>query len=82
MTTPSILRDALQKVRAEAFAIDDGEIAEQLYCLAVPLWTQADGVSAAISLSFPREGRQSGQDEADLASLRHCATELRGRLGR
>jgi DNA-binding IclR family transcriptional regulator len=82
ITTPSILRDALQKVRAEAFAIDDGEIAEQLYCLAVPLWTQADGVSAAISLSFPREGRQSGQDEADLASLRHCATELRGRLGR
>jgi DNA-binding IclR family transcriptional regulator len=82
ITDPMILRDELRTVSGQGFAIDDGEIAEHLYCLAVPLWTQAAGVSAAISMSFPRDGRQSGQDEADLAMLLHCATELRGRLGR
>jgi DNA-binding IclR family transcriptional regulator len=82
ITDPMSLRAALRRARAEEYAIDDGEIAEHLYCLAVPLWTQDDGVSAAISLSFPREGRRGGQDEADLTRLRRCAAALRGRLGR
>lgn len=82
ITEPMILRDELRRVRRQGFAIDDGEIAEHLYCLAVPLWTEADGISAAISMSFPRDGRQSGQDESDLAMLLDCATELRSRLGR
>jgi DNA-binding IclR family transcriptional regulator len=82
ITDPMILRSELQTVRAETFARDDGEIAEHLYCLAVPLWTQADTLSAAISLSFTRDRRHTGQDETDLARLRRCAAELRTRLGR
>jgi len=76
ISNPNILREALRDVRAQGFAKDDGEAAENLFCLAVPL-TQAGGtVEAAISISFPRAECAARDMAADLAQLRRCAARL------
>lgn len=76
ITNPEQLRDTLKTVRAAQFARDDGEIAEDLYCLAVPLWTPGPTVRAAISLSFTRTGQTAQDDAPHLARLRACAAKL------
>lgn len=51
ITDPSLLAQALDEVRLQGFARDEGEIAQDLECLAVPI-CQPDGrVPAAISVS-------------------------------
>ncbi|GLR67077.1 IclR family transcriptional regulator [Acidocella aquatica] len=76
ITDPVVLQETLQTVKAEQFARDDGEIADDLYCLAVPLWTGDQRVAAAISLSFARRAEQRREDEGHLAMLRACAARL------
>ena len=51
MTDPSVLAQALEIVRGQGYARDDGEIAEDLMCLAVPIHTPDARVPAAISVS-------------------------------
>lgn len=48
---PSLLAEELAKVRAQGFAIDEGEIAEGLLCMAVPIRNPQARVIAAISSS-------------------------------
>jgi IclR family acetate operon transcriptional repressor len=83
ITEPAELRAHLTAVRAQGWACDDGEIAEQLYCLAVPLWTETMPMRAAISLSFQEgAGRRSRADDgAHLDRLRACAQAI-GTCGR
>jgi DNA-binding IclR family transcriptional regulator len=51
ITDPARLAEELEQVRAQGLAVDDGEIAEGLYCIAAPI-RMADGrVPAAISIS-------------------------------
>jgi DNA-binding IclR family transcriptional regulator len=81
ITDPRALEDALQTVRDEGFARDDGEIAEDLYCLAVPVRNRQGQVFAAISLSFPRDAHSPDRDAEYLAGLRACAADISTRLG-
>jgi DNA-binding IclR family transcriptional regulator len=75
------LRDCLQRVREEGFARDDGEVADNLFCLAVPL-KRADGaVFAAISISFERTQRNARAFGQDLENLRFYAAVIGKRLG-
>ena len=60
---PSKLQNCLITVRSKQFATDDGEIADGLYCLAVPLWTSGLPMTAAISISVSRLARQYREDE-------------------
>ena len=76
ITDPLILQETLKTVKTEQFARDDGEIADDLYCLAVPLWTRDQPVTAAISLSFARREEPGRDDETYLAKLRACAAKL------
>ncbi len=76
ITDPQQLRETLQTVKTEQFARDDGEIAENLYCLAVPLLTADQTVSAAISLTFTRSAQTQHDDATYLARLRACAAKL------
>lgn len=48
---PERLSAEFERVLAEGFACDDGEISEGLRCLAVPICNNDGGVSAAISIS-------------------------------
>jgi len=51
ITDPGQLATTLAEVRERGFASDDGEIAEDLACLAVPIHTPDGRVPAAISVS-------------------------------
>jgi len=51
ITAPDLLRNELDRVRSEGFAIDDGEIVETLHCVAVAIRTPEGAVRAAISVS-------------------------------
>lgn len=82
MTEARDLRRCLKAVRAELFARDDGEVAERLYCLAVPLWTDRLPMTAAISLSRMR-GPEAAIDDAGLLKLlRRAAAKISRKLGR
>lgn len=51
ITDPAALEKELERVRQQGHAIDDGEIAEGLYCVAVPIHAPNGQVHAAISVS-------------------------------
>ena len=80
ITDPQRLRQTLESVQAQQFARDDGEIADDLYCLAVPLWAGGQPPTAAISLSFPRHAHQPQDDSSHLARLRACAAQLSAQI--
>lgn len=52
LTAPDDLRAELGRVGARGYAIDDGEIAEGMVCVAAPIRTADDRVCAAISATF------------------------------
>jgi IclR family acetate operon transcriptional repressor len=82
ITNPAKLQACLQIVRTKQFARDDGEVADDLFCLAVPLWTRHLPMTAAISLSFNREVKATADEMACLKMLRACAAELGAKLGK
>jgi DNA-binding IclR family transcriptional regulator len=51
ITDPNILKTELQKIRAQGYAIDNGEIMASLRCVAAPIMNHEGNVCAAISLS-------------------------------
>jgi DNA-binding IclR family transcriptional regulator len=81
ITDSHALRDCLDIVRREGFAQDDGEVADNLFCLAVPVAGPQGAVHAAISISVERAARDQRDKAADIAKLQHCAAGLYGRLG-
>jgi DNA-binding IclR family transcriptional regulator len=76
ITDPALLAEALDRVRVQGFARDEGEIADDLECLAVPI-CQPDGrVPAAISVSrLTGRGRTPSPDLV-LPLLRAAAQEI------
>jgi IclR family transcriptional regulator, acetate operon repressor len=81
ITDPEALRCELDKVREQGHAVDDEEVAEGLYCLAVPIRTPESGVIGAISAS--RRGALAGQPDLErvLGRLHAVATEKFGAAG-
>ena len=53
ITTPSLLRKELARVRKQGYAFDDEELAQGIRCLAAPVRNFADQVVAAIGISSP-----------------------------
>ncbi len=81
ITDPAQLRLCLQQVRAEHYAVDNGEIAEGLYCLAVPVGLEHGSVRAGISLSFPQHAPSGDSHAARLDRLTACAAAVARRMG-
>jgi DNA-binding IclR family transcriptional regulator len=76
ITDPAILAAVLEQVRAQGFATDQGEIAEDLECLAVPI-RQPDGrVPAAISASRLTGRGRASSPQAILSLLRTAAQDI------
>lgn len=73
ITEPAALRAELAEVRAGEFAVDRGEIAEGLRCVAVPVHGPDGRVIAAASVS--RRG-ESPDDGTVLGLLREAAREI------
>lgn len=73
---PDRLRQELDVVRAQGFAIDDEEIAPGLRCMAVPLCRRDDKVLAAISVSQVVSSRRRLDDTSLLALLTEAARAI------
>jgi len=80
MTDSRHLRECLDAARDNGFAQDDGEVADDLFCLAVPVAGPELAVHAAISISVDRATVHQRDHARDLARLRRCATDLSNRL--
>ena len=81
ITDSDALRNCIASVRQDGFAQDDGEVADDLFCLAVPLRRSDGEVQAAISISFQRGTRPTRDIALDLENLRLHAAELSKKLG-
>ncbi len=71
ITDPARFRAELRKVRAQGYAYDDMEFADDMRCVAVPVFEKDGHVAGGISLSGPAS-RYSRQK---LRELRDCATD-------
>lgn len=70
---PHALGCDLDQIRDKGFAIDDGELLEGLYCLAVPVLTH-DRCVGAVSVSGPRERMMAGAQHLD--EVRSTASQI------
>jgi DNA-binding IclR family transcriptional regulator len=78
ITDPTLLRAELARVADRGHAIDDGEVEDGLYCLAVPVHGADGRVIAAVSASTHR---RDDNTPARLRRLQDCAIRISRRLG-
>ncbi|MBE0532244.1 MAG: IclR family transcriptional regulator [Rhodospirillales bacterium] len=69
ITDPDRLRAEVQRVRRQGFAFDDFEFADDMRCVAVPVFGKNGALVGGISLSGP----SSRYSQAKLEELRDCA---------
>lgn len=78
VTDPVLIRATLVRVAAQGYAIDEQEIADDLFCVALPVCAPNGAIVAAISLS--RTGVGVGE-VVILPTLKDCAAAIEQRLG-
>jgi DNA-binding IclR family transcriptional regulator len=76
ITDPALLAVALDQVRRQGFARDQGEIAEDLACLAVPIFQPDGSVPAAISVSRLTGRGRAPSSDGILPLLQAAAQEI------
>jgi DNA-binding IclR family transcriptional regulator len=76
ITDPARLGEELGHVRTTGYAIDDGEIVEGLFCIAVPVHAPDDSVPAAVSVSQMDEPARCKPLERNLPQLFAAAAEI------
>ena len=81
LTDPEVLRDHLKMVAMRGLSIDDGEMADDLFCLAIPITDDHGVVIAAISASTERGDGHEARVGQLVDRLRQCAVKIRNRLG-
>lgn len=78
ITDPAALAEELRRVRSQGFATDNGEIAEGLLCMAVPVRKGDGSVPAAISVSQLATQSRRTKAENLLPLLQAAAGEIEG----
>ena len=80
ITDPDALLTELNLVAHRGYAIDDGELFEDLRCVAVPIVDTAGNIVAALSASSPAAQLPHSKIEALAATLKRTAGEISVRL--
>ena len=75
-TQPESIRRLIQAARSEGYAVDDGEVHQDLFCLAVPARDHLGRTVGAISASFSERGSILDRRETVLAALNECAASV------
>ncbi len=81
LTTPREIRAELKRVRSRGYGVDDREVDETLFCLAVPVRDGFGCMLGAISASSRSQAFIGQGRTATLASLRACAHQIGARFG-
>lgn len=76
VTAPDAIRTMLSRIRRRGYATEDGETAEGLRCLAVPVRSRAGGIVASISIARLEPPTKTWEKRLDLAAAKHCAAAL------
>jgi DNA-binding IclR family transcriptional regulator len=76
ITDPAALADELGRVGKQGYAIDDGEIVEGLFCVAVPVRAPDGSVPAAVSISQTGEPARCKPLERILPQLTAAVAEI------
>lgn len=53
ITDPDVFRTELQRVRSQGYAIDDGEFADEMRCIAFPIFESGGKIKGGINFSGP-----------------------------
>jgi DNA-binding IclR family transcriptional regulator len=80
LTKPDEVLAALDRVRADGFAIDNEEIEQGLMCVAAPVLDPLGATCAAISIAGPAS-RVSSRLEQNIAAVKQACTDLSRLLG-
>jgi IclR family KDG regulon transcriptional repressor len=80
ITTPEVLRQELEQIRAQGYAYDIEEAIEELCCVAAPIRDHTGEVVAAISLSVPAYRFQRNKEQYRLAIV-GAAKQVSDNLG-
>jgi DNA-binding IclR family transcriptional regulator len=70
----------LKVIRKRGYSVDDGETADDLYCISVPL-KYGRQKTAAVSIAFPREAACPQRLKVHLDLLNACVAAIRRKLG-
>jgi IclR family KDG regulon transcriptional repressor len=81
MTDPEALRQELEKVRRQAYAEDNEETEEGLYCVGAPLFNYSGRPVAAISVAVPKFGQQQLPRDRVIKHVVAAAQEISAKLG-
>lgn len=73
---PDALRRELEQTRLQGFATDDGEVSENVSCLAVPIRSLSDAVPAAISVTRLTTSKASWDKHSVIALLQAAAAAI------
>ena len=76
ITTPQQLRECIQQVRKNGYATDNEEISVGLSCVAVPVFSAAETVSCAISVSGMTARIQAACEKGLVAELKQAARAI------
>jgi len=81
LTTQASFRRELATVRAQGWAVDDGEFEDYISCIAVPIRDRTGSVQAGISITALRAIEPLGQLKLNIPRLTEAAQEISSELG-
>lgn len=76
ITDPNVLRTELERIRLQGYAIDDGEFADEMRCIAFPIFGSGGKIRGGINFSGP----STRFTYEKLDELRDLALQVAGRL--
>jgi DNA-binding IclR family transcriptional regulator len=81
ITAASRLREELQRIREEGYALDNEEFEEGLRCVAAPVRDHTEAVAASLGVAGPAARLGSGQLPALVTYVREAADAVSAALG-
>lgn len=78
ITSKTVLRGDLGKIRELGYAIDDGEITRGLVCIAAPVFSPSGEASGALSCTFPSYIRDEIGIETEIKAVTEAAAAASG----
>lgn len=80
ITDVASLRNEIEKVRQQGYALDNGEYTTGLHCVAAPVYNHEDNLVAAITISGPAE-RLNNDLDGMIRMTKDCAQAISEEMG-